>query len=140
MCVPPDNSPSCEMRVVHLPRQGHSRGGVARVVGRGGRVGITDITAAPTRLPAGLTGLAARAACVVDARPAGEYRCRLRACGSPRQSTTPRAMDHRMIRQITSRLDLLKITARPALEEVGVVLAPTGPVLDAARPVSATAS
>jgi hypothetical protein len=46
----------------------------------------------------------------------------------------------RMIRQITSRLDLLKIIARPRLEDVVVGQTPTGPVLDAARPVSATAS
>ena len=114
---------------------------MARVLGRGGRVGITDITAASTRLPAGLTGLAARAACVVDARPAGEYRCLLQAAGLRVTAAEhhTQAMD-RMIRQITSRLELLKIIARPALEEVGVDPAPTGPVLEAARPVSATAS
>lgn len=38
-----------------------------------------------------------------------------------------------MIQQITARLDLLKMIARPRLEALGVDFARTGPVLDAAR-------
>ena len=37
-----------------------------------------------------------------------------------------------MIRQIAARLDLLKITACPRLNELGVDLTRTGPVLDGA--------
>jgi ubiquinone/menaquinone biosynthesis C-methylase UbiE len=133
MCVTPDNSPSCECVLCTFPDKATAAAEMARVLGRGGRVGITDITAAPRRLPAGLTGLAARAACVVEARPAGEYRCLLQAAGLRVTAAEhhTQAMD-RMIRQITSRLDLLKIIAA-RLEKVVVGLTRTDPVLDAAR-------
>ena len=38
-----------------------------------------------------------------------------------------------MVRQIAARLDLLKIIARPRLNELGIDLSRTGPVLDGAH-------
>jgi arsenite methyltransferase len=124
----------CECALCTFPDKASAAAEMARVLGRGGRVGITDITADPTRLPAELTSLAAWVACIADARPAGEYRGLLEAVGLRVTAVEhhTQALD-RMIRQIAARLDLLKIIARPRLNELGVDLTRTGPVLEAAH-------
>jgi arsenite methyltransferase len=124
----------CECALCTFPDKATAAAEMARVLGRGGRAGITDITADPTRLPAELTGLAAWVACIADARPDAEYRGLLEAAGMRVAAVEHhiQALD-RMIRQIAARLDLLKIVARPRLEELGVDLTRTGPVLEAAQ-------
>jgi len=123
----------CECALCTFPDKATAAREMARVLRPGGRVGITDITADPARLPAELTGVAAWVACIADARPASEYRALLEAAGLAVTSLEhhSHAMD-RMIRQISARLELLKIIARPRLESLGVDLARTGPVLEAA--------
>jgi SAM-dependent methyltransferase len=124
----------CECALCTFPDKATAAAEMARILGPGGRVGITDITADPARLPAELTGLAAWVACVADARPAGEYCGLLEAAG-----LRVAAVEHltqalnRMIEQIAARLDLLKIIARPGLKQLGVDLTGGGPVLDAVR-------
>jgi arsenite methyltransferase len=124
----------CECSLCTFPDKASAAAEMARVLGQGGRAGITDITADLTRLPAELTGLAAWVACIADARPAEEYRSLLQAAGLRVTAVEhhTQALD-RMIRQIVARLDLLKIIARPRLKELGVDLTRAGPVLDAAQ-------
>ena len=124
----------CECALCIFPDKATAATEMARVLRPGGRVGISDITADPLRLPAELTGIAARVACIADARPATEYRTLLEAASL--QVTLVEHHTHaldRMIRQIAARLDLLKMIARPRLDELGVDLTRAGPVLDAAR-------
>lgn len=99
----------------------------------GGR-GITDITAVPDRLPPELTGLAARIACIADARPLSEYSQILAAAGlrTVRTESHDQAMT-RMIDQIEARLNLLRMTASAKLTAAGVDLDAAPAVLAAAR-------
>jgi len=124
----------CECALCTFPDKATAAAEMARVLRPGGRVGITDITADPARLPSELTGIAAWVACVADARPASEYRELLE--GADLRVITLEHHTHaleRMITQIAARLELLKLIARPRLDELGVDLARSGPVLDAAR-------
>jgi arsenite methyltransferase len=100
----------------------------------GGRLGITDVTADPDRLPPELTGLAARIACIADARPLEEYTAILEAAGlrTVRTERHDEAMT-RMIDQIEARLALLRMTVPDRLAEAGIDLDASGPVLAAAR-------
>jgi ubiquinone/menaquinone biosynthesis C-methylase UbiE len=124
----------CECALGTFPDKATAAREMARVLRPGGRVGISDITADPPRLPAELTGIAAWVACVADARPVTEYQRLLQEAGLrvTQVEHHPHALD-RMIRQISARLELLKMIARPRLDELGVDLTRAGPVLDAAR-------
>ncbi|GAA0672009.1 hypothetical protein GCM10010193_25430 [Kitasatospora atroaurantiaca] len=105
-----------------------------RVLRPGGRLGITDVTADPDRLPPELTTPAARIACIADARPLADYAAILKAVGlgvilTERHDTALT----RMIDQIEARLGLLKMTAPGALTSTGLSPDATATVLAAAR-------
>ena len=71
---------------------------------------------------------------MADARTADDYRDLLAGAGLRVLRTEHHQVAlERMIRQIEARLELLRITARPRLEEAGVDFARVRPVLEAAR-------
>ena len=124
----------CECALCTFPDKATAVAEMARVLRPGGRLGITDVTAQRDRLPPALTTVAAWVACIADARPVAGYRRLLEDAGLRMLL----AEDHRaaliqMIGQIEARLELLRITARPRLEALGVDVTLTRPVLDAAR-------
>ncbi len=107
---------------------------MARLLAPGGRLGITDVAADRDRLPEELTGLTAWIACVADARPLAEYADLAASAGLRVLTTEPHtAALSRMIDQIEARLELLRMTARPRLEALGVDFGRVAPVLDATR-------
>ncbi len=124
----------CECALCTFPDKPAAAGEFARVLRPGGRVGITDVTVDPDRLPAELTTLSAWVACVADSRPAAEYADILAGAGL--RVTSIERHDEaiaRMIDQIEARLQLLQMTARATIESYGVDLGRAAPVLAAAR-------
>jgi SAM-dependent methyltransferase len=71
----------CECAFCTFPDKLTAAGELARVVRRGGRIGITDIWLEPGRLDPDLAGLAGRVACLADARPIAELRRLLEVTG-----------------------------------------------------------
>ncbi|MGA8248778.1 MAG: methyltransferase domain-containing protein [Nocardioides sp.] len=124
----------CECALCTFPDKPAALAEMARLLAPGGRLGITDIAAERDRLPEALTGLTAWIACVADARPLAEY-ADLAATAGLRVLATERHTGalSRMVDQIEARLELLRMTARPRLEALGVDFARAKPVLDAAR-------
>lgn len=124
----------CECALCTFPDKATAAEEMARVLRRGGRVGITDVTADPERLPPELTGIAAWMACVADARPVEEYREILAGAGLRVTTVEPHTVAlEQMVRQVAARLELLRITSPAGLEELGVDLTRAAPVLAAAE-------
>ncbi|MEV1079200.1 methyltransferase domain-containing protein [Streptomyces sp. NPDC050211] len=124
----------CECALCTFPDKARAAAEFARVLRPGGRVGITDVTTDPDRLPPELLGLGARIACVADARPLDAYAQILARAGLHVTATErhDQAM-LRMIDQIEARLNLLRITAPTRLSDAGVDLTAAPNVLRAAR-------
>nr|WP_238362795.1 hypothetical protein [Actinopolymorpha pittospori] len=124
----------CVEEITPEPDKAQAASEFARVLKSGGRLGITDVTAAPDRLPPELTTLAARIACIADACPVAEYTAILAAGGlhTVRTERHDAAMI-RMIDQIEARLNLLRMTAANRLDDVGLDLDAAPAVLAAAR-------
>lgn len=125
----------CECALCTFPDKPRAAVEFARVLRPGGRIGVTDVTAHPDRLPTELTTLAAWVACVADARPLDAYAELLTDAGLRISSTEPHdtAMTH-MIDQIQARLTVVQLTARDRAEAHGLNLD-----LDRAEPVFAAA-
>ncbi|MFR0358540.1 class I SAM-dependent methyltransferase [Streptomyces sediminimaris] len=124
----------CECALCTFPDKAKAAAEFARVLRPGGQVGITDVTAAPDRLPPELTGVAARIACIADARPLDEYAALLSVVGlrTVRTERHDEAMT-RMIDQVEARLNLLRLTAATRLADTGVDWEAAPAVLAAAR-------
>jgi arsenite methyltransferase len=134
----------CECAWCTFPDQAAAAAELARVLRPGGRLGVTDVTADPGRLPDELASVAAWIACVAGARPVDGY-ARLLTTAGLRVVHTERHDDAaaRMIEQIEARLTLLSfstprhpahrwITARDRARALGLDPDRIRPVLAAA--------
>jgi arsenite methyltransferase len=109
----------CECAYCTFPDKATAAAEMARVLKRGGRVGITDVALDPARLDAELQSLAGWVACMADARPVAEYVALLDAAGI----TVTRTEAHddalaEMVAQIDARLRAFRIAKVPALESI----------------------
>jgi ubiquinone/menaquinone biosynthesis C-methylase UbiE len=94
----------CECAFCTFPDKARAAGEFARVLGPGGRVGITDLTRA-TELRDELQGLLAWIACIADARPVSEYESYLRHAGFSMTLVEPHSEALReLVQQVRSRL------------------------------------
>ncbi|WP_027943931.1 class I SAM-dependent methyltransferase [Amycolatopsis taiwanensis] len=111
----------CECAFCTFPDKATAAAEFARILRPSGRVGITDVTIAESRLPEELTTLAAWVACIADARPLAEYATILEQAGLRVVHTE--AHDPaiaRMIDEIDARVRVLRMTASARLAEAGV--------------------
>jgi arsenite methyltransferase len=107
---------------------------IARVLRRGGKLGLTDVHAEADRLPAELSTLAAHVACIADALPMHAYAALVDAAGlSVTRTERHDTAIMRMIDQIEARLTLARLTAPAQIEALGLDIHRAGPALAAAR-------
>ncbi|MDM4722298.1 methyltransferase domain-containing protein [Micromonospora sp. WMMA1363] len=124
----------CECAFCVFPDKASAAAELARILRPGGRLGITDVTVDPRRLPAELAGLGGWIACVADARPLDEYagiltRAGLRVAVRERHDAVIAAM----LDQIDARLTMVRMTARDRAEAAGLDFDRARAVLAAAR-------
>lgn len=124
----------CECALCTFPDKRAAAREFARILRPGGRLGLTDVTAYTDRLPTELATLGAWVACIADARPAEEYAQLLTDAGLQVLVTERHdAALRRMFDQIEARLELLRMTSRARLEDLGVDVDRIPPVMTAAR-------
>lgn len=124
----------CECAFCTFPDKPTAAAELARILKPGGRLGITDVTVDPDRLPSELTGLGGWIACVADARPLDEYSEILSAAGLYVIATERHdAAIASMLTQIEARLTLVRMTAREQAEAAGLDFHRAPAVLAAAR-------
>jgi ubiquinone/menaquinone biosynthesis C-methylase UbiE len=124
----------CECALCLFPDKHTAARQMSRVLRPGARLGLTDITADPDRLPPELLTLTARIACTADAHPLDRYADLLSAAGL----TITHTEHHdnalaRMIDQIEARLHLIRMTAPERSAGLGLDPPAIKPVLAAAR-------
>lgn len=124
----------CECAFCTFPDKRAAAAEMTRVLRPGGRLGITDVTADPALLPPALTSLAARVACIGDARPLEGYAALFTGAGL-RVTLTERhdRAAARMVDQIEARLTMLRFTARAQAEALGLDFDQAAPVVAAAK-------
>ncbi|MFR9775890.1 class I SAM-dependent methyltransferase [Micromonospora sp. MS34] len=124
----------CECAFCTFPDKGTAAAELARVLRPGGRLGLTDVTVDPRRLPAELAGLGGWIACVADARPLDGYAeilagAGLRVIARERHDTAVATM----LDRIDARLALIRLTARDRAEAAGLDFNRAPALLAAAR-------
>jgi ubiquinone/menaquinone biosynthesis C-methylase UbiE len=113
----------CECAFCTFPDKVTAASELARVLRPGGRLGITDVTIAPSGLTGELAGLAGWVACLADARPLDEYSSIFATAGLRTVHTERHdAALARMVEQIDARLRALRMmrSTIPALAGVDV--------------------
>ncbi|MBI2239149.1 MAG: methyltransferase domain-containing protein [Actinobacteria bacterium] len=107
----------CECALCTFPDKPAAVSEFARVLRRGGRIGIADIVLDPERLDPALRSLAGRVACLADARPLGAYGAIMDGAGFRvvHVEQHPESLA-RMIERIRAALAVLEMAALPALD------------------------
>lgn len=124
----------CECALCTFPDKSTAASEFARVLGPGGRLGITDVTVDLDRLPPELSGLGGWIACVADARPLSEYARILKLAGFRIVHTEHHDDAIRtMVKQIEARLQLVKMTARDQAAALGLDFDAAPGILKATR-------
>jgi SAM-dependent methyltransferase len=123
-----------ECALCTFPNKRAAASEIARVLRPSGKLGLTDVLADPPRLPAELTTLTARIACVADALPLRGYADLLHDAGldaihTERHDTAVT----RMIDHLEARLAVLRLTARARFEEIGLDIDRARFILSTAR-------
>lgn len=123
-----------ECALCTFPNKRAAASEIARVLRPSGKLGLTDVLADPPRLPAELTTLTARIACVAGALPLRGYADLLHDAGlhaihTERHDTAVT----RMIDHLEARLAVLRLTARARFEEIGLDIDRARFILSTAR-------